>query len=330
MHPFGGTPKCPRCSTPVYAAEQIMGPGRKLYHKYCLKCTSCNKRLDSFSLVEHDEQPYCKLCHVKLFGTRDLRHGNLYQDSPSRPNRAASPPAASSSHASDLAQPLPIRRHMTGSAAIESSRTKTTSPPPPMPSGLLRPNRTLSPSKGMGSGSLALQALDDLIEDFDGVQIVTPVHGNEDTNGSKTVGSPRSNSAAANGNGTRAASPPMRTVPVPLAPSMTGTRYGAALGGPAPAATAPLAPMMTGRQWGPGAGANPKCPTCGKSVYFAEQVKAVGKTWHKWCLRCQGCEKTLDTGRLVDKDGSPFCGTCYTKNFGPAGSGYALLGKAGG
>ncbi|KAI0717689.1 hypothetical protein C8T65DRAFT_640473 [Cerioporus squamosus] len=315
MHPFGGTPICPRCSTAVYAAEQIMGPGRK----YCLKCTSCNKRLDSFSLVEHEEQ----LCHVKLFGTRDLRHGNLYQASP---NRAASPPPRSST-ASDLAQPQPIRRHMTGSASMESSRTKAASPPP-MPTYLLRPNRTLSPSKGMGSGSLALKALDNLIEDFGGVEIVTPVHANEDTNGRTAAGASTSQSTAANGNGTRAASPPAasprtRTIPVPLAPSMTGTRYGAALG-------APLAPMMTGRQWGPGAGATPKCPTCGKSVYFAEQVKAVGKTWHKWCLRCQGCEKTLDTGRLVDKDGSPFCGTCYTKNFGPAGSGYALLGKAGG
>ncbi|TFK83866.1 hypothetical protein K466DRAFT_589387 [Polyporus arcularius HHB13444] len=322
MHPFGGSPRCPRCSTAVYAAEQIMGPGRKLYHKSCLKCTSCNKRLDSFSLVEHEEEPYCKLCHVKLFGTRDLRHGNLYQASP---NRAASPPPRSST-ASDLAQPLPVRRHMTGSAAIESSRTKATSPPP-MPLGLLRPNRALSPSKEMGSGSLALTALDNLLEDFDGVEIVTPVHANEDT----AAGASSSQSAA---NGARAASPPVaspptRTVPVPLAPSATGTRYGAALGGAAPAAAAPLAPMMTGRQWG-GAGATPKCPACAKSVYFAEQVKAVGKTWHKWCLRCQGCEKTLDTGRLVDKDGSPFCGTCYTKNFGPAGSGYALLGKAGG
>ncbi|KAI0087599.1 hypothetical protein BDY19DRAFT_954528 [Irpex rosettiformis] len=32
MHPFGGTPICPRCNKAVYAAEQIMGPGRKVRH----------------------------------------------------------------------------------------------------------------------------------------------------------------------------------------------------------------------------------------------------------------------------------------------------------
>lgn len=39
------------------------GGGQKLtlplssqtYHKACLKCTTCNKRLDSHLLVEHDE-----------------------------------------------------------------------------------------------------------------------------------------------------------------------------------------------------------------------------------------------------------------------------------
>ncbi|KAG1852616.1 hypothetical protein C8R48DRAFT_611678 [Suillus tomentosus] len=56
MHPFGGTPICPRCNKAVYAAEQVMGPGRKLYHKPCLACTTCSKRLDSFTLLEHDQE----------------------------------------------------------------------------------------------------------------------------------------------------------------------------------------------------------------------------------------------------------------------------------
>lgn len=72
-----GTPSCARCSKSVYAAEQVLGPGRKAYHRPCLSCTQCSKRLDSLSLLEHDEMPYCKPCHSRNFGTADLRSQNL-------------------------------------------------------------------------------------------------------------------------------------------------------------------------------------------------------------------------------------------------------------
>ena len=28
------------------------------------------------------------------------------------------------------------------------------------------------------------------------------------------------------------------------------------------------------------------CPRCGKPVYFAEETIAIGKKWHKMCLKC--------------------------------------------
>ncbi|TWW71824.1 Cysteine-rich protein 1 [Takifugu flavidus] len=40
----------------------------------------------------------------------------------------------------------------------------------------------------------------------------------------------------------------------------------------------------------------PKCPNCGKEVYFAEKVTSLGKDWHRPCLRCQKCKKTLAAG----------------------------------
>jgi len=146
----------------------------------------------------------------------------------------------------------------------------------------------------------------------------------------------------------RAASPTRRTVPTlgspatlgrvntfngnvitgtrgiaPLAASTTGTRYGAGLMGEL-RSTPTGSP---GRQWG---GGTPQCPRCTKNVYFAEQVKAIGKTWHKACLRCLECSTSLDSNRLTERDGNPLCHRCYNKLHGPAGSGYALLGKAGG
>ena len=91
LEPRGGlttmvslTPLCTTCNTPVYHAEQVMGPARKIYHKPCLRCTHCSKRQDPGGLVEHDSMPYCSLCHKQLFGTRDLRHGNLHAGSPAK------------------------------------------------------------------------------------------------------------------------------------------------------------------------------------------------------------------------------------------------------
>ncbi|KAI0830198.1 hypothetical protein BC628DRAFT_1356868 [Trametes gibbosa] len=358
MHPFGGTPICPRCSKSVYAAEQIMGPGRKLYHKPCLACKSCGKRLDSFNLVEHDEEPYCKLCHVKLFGTRDLRQANLpHRDEfmlspPASPvrantfgfNRAASPPTLPSRNnntnsngygtpqTNGTAPPPPVRRNVTGGAALDRGAS-----PPPM---LLKPTRTLSPGREREQRSRPaslLQATEQMQSVAEDAQektapapedwaAVTPTHVGRGVGGlPRTI--PLSQTAPAVEND-ESSDRGRRTMPLPLAPSMTGTRYGAALGG-----SVPLSSTGTGmgagaaRQWG---GGTPRCGRCGKAVYFAEQVKAVGKTWHKACLRCAECGHTLDSGRLADKEGEPFCHRCYGKRFGPQGSGYALLGKPGG
>ncbi|OJT01578.1 Cysteine and glycine-rich protein 2 [Trametes pubescens] len=341
-----------------------MGPGRKP----CLACKSCGKRLDSFSLVEHDEEPYCKNCHVKLFGTRDLRHANLpHRDDltspPSSPirsgfnggNRAASPPTLpsrqnSNSHAysnslsgqgtngNGNAPPLPIRRHATGGAALE--RGGASSPGP----GLLKPTRTLSPGgreREQRSRPASLLQATEQMQRIADVADEEAAEAEEDVSpipthvGRGAGGLPRTIPLAPPAHQSPAPAPAptpaedrgRRTMPLPLAPSMTGTRYSAALGGGGTGGGPPLSPTMTGRQWG---GGTPRCGRCGQAVYFAEQVKAVGKTWHKGCLRCAECGHTLDSGKVADKEGEPFCHRCYGKRFGPQGSGYALLGKPGG
>jgi hypothetical protein len=42
-------------------------------------------------------------------------------------------------------------------------------------------------------------------------------------------------------------------------------------------------------------------------------MKAIGKTWHKGCLRCNECNTLLDSTRLTEKDGDPLCHRCYSK-----------------
>ncbi|KAF8990251.1 hypothetical protein BDQ17DRAFT_1372140 [Cyathus striatus] len=384
MHPFGGTHYCPRCSKPVYAAEQVMGPGRKLYLKQCLTCKSCSKRLDSLSLVEHEEEPYCKNCHVKQFGTKDLRHSNLpyyerQQRSPSPPaspiRRTFSPPPLTSIRATNTGAangrfPSPVRPLSTGNGATTFLRPTRTLTSPTMPSF---PRRTPTPPEAVTNShsipeeeemdstdpvkpsSSAEQSQDeqpsqDTADKDSGpptpVRSFSPVNRHRTSSSLGTISSPltRSNSAAAVAarlleeegiappilpNGTGAStSVGTGTRPI-IIPAATGSRYGAALGGTVPVNLTGMSTGITSsarKQWG---GTTPVCPKCAKNVYFAEQVKAVGKVFHKGCLRCTECKMSLDSSRVRDHEGDPFCVRCYGKLHGPQGSGYALLGKAG-
>ncbi|XP_042359233.1 cysteine-rich protein 2-like isoform X1 [Plectropomus leopardus] len=63
-----------------------------------------------------------------------------------------------------------------------------------------------------------------------------------------------------------------------------------------------------------------KCPKCDKTVYFAEKVSSLGKDWHKFCLKCERCNKTLNPGGHAEHDGTPYCHKpCYATLFGPKG-----------
>lgn len=65
------------------------------------------------------------------------------------------------------------------------------------------------------------------------------------------------------------------------------------------------------------------CPRCGKKVYFAEEVKALGKKFHKLCFKCGNCNKMLEPGRCSTHDNDLYCNNCYGRKFGPKGYGFA-------
>ncbi|KAG0200707.1 hypothetical protein BGX28_006302 [Mortierella sp. GBA30] len=65
------------------------------------------------------------------------------------------------------------------------------------------------------------------------------------------------------------------------------------------------------------------CPRCQKIVYHAESALAPGGAkYHKLCLRCVECSKSLDSTNMTDRQGTPYCKTCYGKAFGIKGYGY--------
>ncbi|GAA6015536.1 hypothetical protein JCM10207_008627 [Rhodosporidiobolus poonsookiae] len=77
-------------------------------------------------------------------------------------------------------------------------------------------------------------------------------------------------------------------------------------------------------------GGAPSCPTCGKSVYFAEQTLGPGGgAFHKLCLKCVDCAKILEPRLMVDNAGLAYCKPCHSKSFGAKGygAGGALVGE---
>ncbi|CAI2169061.1 8868_t:CDS:2 [Funneliformis geosporum] len=72
---WGGSPQCPRCKKAVYMAEQVIGPNGP-WHRGCLTCIDCKKRLDSYVLAEHEGEAYCKTCHGRHFGPKGYGYGS--------------------------------------------------------------------------------------------------------------------------------------------------------------------------------------------------------------------------------------------------------------
>eukprot|EP00475_Leptophrys_vorax_P022980 TRINITY_DN312_c0_g1_i1.p1 TRINITY_DN312_c0_g1~~TRINITY_DN312_c0_g1_i1.p1 ORF type:complete len:262 (-),score=64.93 TRINITY_DN312_c0_g1_i1:60-845(-) len=66
----------------------------------------------------------------------------------------------------------------------------------------------------------------------------------------------------------------------------------------------------------------PRCPRCNDRVYHAEEVLAIGQSWHQKCFSCKTCKRKLDSGNLCDKDGEIYCKACYGRAFGPKGYGF--------
>uniref|UniRef100_A0A6I8SFM6 Cysteine-rich protein 1 (intestinal) n=2 Tax=Xenopus tropicalis TaxID=8364 RepID=A0A6I8SFM6_XENTR len=64
------------------------------------------------------------------------------------------------------------------------------------------------------------------------------------------------------------------------------------------------------------------CRAVGHGVCFAEKVSSLGKDWHRPCLKCEKCSKTLTPGSHAEHDGKPYCNQpCYAALFGPKGFG---------
>jgi len=60
-------PACPACSRSVFPAEAVMAADRKPFHKQCVKCSECTKKLVPANMNDHRSKLYCNLCYANQF-----------------------------------------------------------------------------------------------------------------------------------------------------------------------------------------------------------------------------------------------------------------------
>ena len=57
---------CGKCKKKIFAAEKVWGPGKDHpWHKDCLLCECCGRHLESSTMREHKDLPYCLACYNK-------------------------------------------------------------------------------------------------------------------------------------------------------------------------------------------------------------------------------------------------------------------------
>lgn len=54
-----------------------------------------------------------------------------------------------------------------------------------------------------------------------------------------------------------------------------------------------------------------RCAKCDKTVYPAEELKCLEKTWHKMCFKCTECNMTLNMKNYKGYDKMPYCNAHY-------------------
>lgn len=141
-------PKCARCNASVFLAEQVIGPASKPYHRTCLTCVVCNKRLDSTLLVEHDGEPYCKNCHKEHLGTGKGGFAKAVSLNPTSPKSPRSP-------ASNLSRPARSPLSTPSNAGAAFAQQQFSTPDTTLSRGFSdSPRRSPSPTKITPGASL--------------------------------------------------------------------------------------------------------------------------------------------------------------------------------
>mmetsp|Transcript_39849 Transcript_39849/g.81614 ORF Transcript_39849/g.81614 Transcript_39849/m.81614 type:complete len:352 (+) Transcript_39849:66-1121(+) len=332
-------PKCPACSKSVYAAEEVKALDHS-WHPLCFCCKACGKSLRGGNYKDHDGSPYCEADYHKLFGPKGIGFGSTLCDTGIAAEK-------SSEHSEENIEPVSIRDRLAAferkavpaapvaKGAASSARFQSSAPKCPACNKSVYAAEEI---KGLGQSWHVLcfccKACGKSLRGGQYKDHEGQPYCEADYNklfGPKGIGF--GTTLGDTGIAAHAAAEGLAT-PQPEA------EYAGGLKEKLSAFEQQDKPARTDSQAEPEEGADhasmslaktaksalqpcaPKCPACNKSVYAAEQIKGLGKTWHVLCFCCKACGKSLRGGQYKDHEGHPYCEADYSKLYGPKGIGF--------
>ena len=285
--------ECARCGGTVYAADRVQALDRE-WHKACMTCDKCTGKLNPAIpglLVPVDGRPFCSKCAKGAAAA------------PASP-AAQSPAPAGGSNAAPVWAAAASPGFFKPVATEEPLEEEVVAVLEKTPAPEERPQAEEGPEGGVGS----------LASKFGTLHTATG------------TSSPKAGTAspkAASGAVLSAQRAPVKAV------SPEGTPKLAVWAPPQPPPLPPppqpkAAPVSQATHGGGKAAALAKlgggvpCARCGKSVYAAERVLGPGGDWHKICLTCASCKRSLVAGGWLTAKSDAYCVPCHGKLQGGA------------
>jgi len=277
---------CPKCGTSVYHAEEVRAGGLA-WHRACLSCAECSRRVDPGSAQLRDTAVYCPPCYRKLYGPKGYGYGGVLsqEESPARPmlgTHSASKQAVAGDEA--------VVRSGSGSRA-----------------GLRSPRRVTA---GFGGGSAGGRPEADATRPWASLPGLQSSSANSNTRPVRTSQPALLLPAAPATFTLRSAFRKPRTSSLSCQPALP----------PGPARR----PVRSADSPGWQSPAAPLCARCAGRVYQAELARACGRVWHRACFTCRDCSKLLDSNSLCERAEDIYCTNCYHRNYGPRGVGFGI------
>lgn len=309
---------CARCGEAVYAADRCECAAG-VFHKQCFLCEACGGKLHPGILSELEGKTFCSSCVKK--GKANAKLAASQPPPPLKPMVVTSPSVASPAWASAAA--AGIGKPVTSAPDSELEDGEAAAAPPPAP-----PPRTPTPASPSPSSSAAAAAAAGPSSE---AAAATPK-----SEGAKALAARFSSLSTSSPAEPKKPTPAKVWPPVQPSPQATPPAAAAAAAATAPAPAPAPSPAAAAASPAAAKVAAPKplsigkllpgvlaCPRCGKQVYMAEKVIGPGGDWHKACLSCAECKKTLNSGSVMEHKGEAYCKNCHSKSFGPKGYGYA-------